>query len=65
MTDQLEYGGTMVQACKVLGGKSRCCRTEECRTGCLLQLRCQAFDRYDDSTKDPANTWGVELNYAF
>lgn len=65
MTDQLEYGWDNGTGVKFWVAKAGVAVQKNVELDAYYNFGAKAFDRYDDSTKDPANTWGVELNYAF
>ena len=65
MTDQLEYGWDKRAGVKFWTAKAGVAVQKNVELDAYYNFGAKAFDKHDPNTEDPANTWGVELNYAF
>ena len=65
MTDQLDYGWKANAGVKFWTAKAGVAVQKNVELDAYYNFGAKAFDKHDPNTEDPANTWGVELNYAF
>ena len=63
MTDQLEYGWDKRAGVKFWTAKAGVAVQKNVELDAYYNFGAKAYD--NDNAEDPANTWGVELNYAF
>ena len=63
MTDQLEYGWDNGAGVKFWTAKAGVAVQKNVELDAYYNFGAKAYD--NDNAEDPANTWGVELNYAF
>ena len=65
MTDQLEYSLRHATGVKFWTAKAGIAVQKNVELDAYYNFGAKAFDKHGPNTEDPANTWGVELNYAF